>query len=67
MRRLLTITAAIIALVALLPERSYAQIDAASLARAQREGQGTDIYVPESMLEDARNICTAQPDEPEEE
>ena len=30
-------------------------------------GQGTDIYVPESMLEDARNICTAQPDEPEEE
>ena len=44
MRRLLTITAAIIALVALLPERSYAQIDAASLARAQREGQGTDIY-----------------------
>ncbi len=31
-------------MVALLPEASYAQIDAAALARAQRGGQGVDIY-----------------------
>ncbi len=29
-------------------------------------GQGTDIYVPESMLEEARNLCAAEPDEQEE-
>ena len=44
MRRFLSITTLICALVALLPEVSYAQLDAAALARAQREGQGTDIY-----------------------
>ena len=26
-------------------------------------GQGTDIYVPESMLEEAQNLLAAQPDE----
>ena len=45
MRRFLTIIATICTLVALLPEASYAQIDAAALARAQqRGGQGVDIY-----------------------
>ena len=44
MRRFLSIIALICAFVALLPRVSYAQIDAAALARAQREGQGTDIY-----------------------
>ncbi len=44
MHRFLTIIATICTLVALLPEALYAQIDAAALARAQREGQGVDIY-----------------------
>ena len=35
---------AILAVVMLLPEVSYAQIDAAALARSQRQGNGTDIY-----------------------
>lgn len=26
-------------------------------------GQGTDIYVPESRLEEARNLCAAEPEE----
>ena len=26
-------------------------------------GQGTDIYVPESKLEEARNLCAADPEE----
>ncbi len=30
-------------------------------------GQGTDIYVPESRLEEARNLCTAEPEEEEQE
>ena len=30
-------------------------------------GNGTDIYVPESMLEDAQNLCNAEPDEQDEE
>ena len=29
-------------------------------------GQGTDIYVPESRLEEARALCAARPEEPEE-
>ena len=29
-------------------------------------GQGTDIYVPESRLEEARNLCTAEPEEEEQ-
>ena len=29
-------------------------------------GQGTDIYVPESRLEEARSLCAAQPEESEE-
>ena len=29
-------------------------------------GQGTDIYVPESRLEEARSLCAAQPEEAEE-
>ena len=29
-------------------------------------GQGTDIYVPESKLEEARALCTAEPDEQEQ-
>ena len=28
-------------------------------------GQGTDIYVPESKLEEARNLLAAEPDEQE--
>jgi hypothetical protein len=28
-------------------------------------GQGTDIYVPESMLEEARNLLAAEPEEQE--
>ena len=28
-------------------------------------GQGTDIYVPESMLEEARNLCAAEPEKQE--
>ena len=26
-------------------------------------GQGTDIYVPESKLEEAQNLCAADPEE----
>ena len=29
-------------------------------------GQGTDIYVPGSLLEDARALCESTPEEPEE-
>ena len=29
-------------------------------------GQGTDIYVPESRLEEALALCTAEPDEQEQ-
>ncbi len=29
-------------------------------------GQGTDIYVPESKLEEALALCTAEPDEQEQ-
>ncbi len=29
-------------------------------------GQGTDIYVPESKLEEARSLCAAEPEEPEQ-
>ncbi len=29
-------------------------------------GQGTDIYVPESKLEEARNLCVAVPEEQEQ-
>lgn len=29
-------------------------------------GQGTDIYVPECMLEEAQSICAAEPEEPEQ-
>lgn len=29
-------------------------------------GQGTDIYVPESMLEEARNLLAAEPEEQEQ-
>ena len=29
-------------------------------------GQGTDIFVPESMLEEAKNLLTAEPEEQEE-
>ena len=44
MRRFLAIIATVCTLVVLLPEVASAQIDAAALARAQREGSGTDIY-----------------------
>ena len=29
-------------------------------------GQGTDIYVPESRLEEARSLCAAEPDDQEQ-
>lgn len=29
-------------------------------------GQGADIYVPASVLDDARQLCESQPEEPEE-
>ena len=29
-------------------------------------GQGSDIYVPASLLEDARQLCESRPEEPEE-
>ena len=29
-------------------------------------GQGTDIYVPESKLEEARSLLAAEPEEPEQ-
>lgn len=44
MRRFFAIIATVCTLVVLLPEVASAQIDAAALARAQREGSGTDIY-----------------------
>lgn len=28
-------------------------------------GQGVEVYVPQSMLEDARELCKAQPDQSE--
>ena len=45
MQRSLTILLLTLAVALLLPEVSYAQIDAAAIARAQRENQGaTDLY-----------------------